>query len=446
MRACDVRVLAATVAFHAVQLDQPLSISGRAIAWFTMAEVELQVADRSGRRGSGRGATILSVPWAWPVAAIDIEDRDRALRELTEELAAATVASGPADPIEHWRVLYGDLDTRLHRLASRYGVAQVPRLAGLLALGAVDSAVHDAWAMTAGRPASTMYDAAHLGSDLGWFDPALAGRYPGEFLGRGRRRLPVQHVVGVSDPLTAAEAGAEARPLTDWLRTEGVHHLKVKVSGDRPEQDAQRVVDVARLGLAEAGQVAVAVDPNEGCADASAALHLVDEIDRIAPEVTPLLRYLEQPVPRDAPAEPEAMARLGDRLPVLLDEGFSDLSMLPQLRDQGWSGVVIKAAKGHSLALLTHAYARCHRLWVAVQDLTALSWALVHSARLVSTFELSAPHLEYNSRQYAPRAAQELLSTLPELAHVRDGQVHLPSSSGPGLYELPSSTTVNGAG
>src|SRR5699024_4988253 len=158
---------------------------------------------------------------------------------------------GPADPIELWRGLYGELDDRLARLASRYAVAQVPRLAGLLPLGAVDSAVHDAWATAAGRPASTMYDAAHLGRDLSWARPALAGRYPGEFLTSSRRRsLPVQHVVGVTDPLTPDEAGAGARPLTDWLRAEGVRYLKVKVSGQEPEQDARRVVDIARLGNA----------------------------------------------------------------------------------------------------------------------------------------------------------------------------------------------------
>src|SRR5699024_6741199 len=103
-------------------------------------------------------------------------------------LAAAVVRSGPADPIELWRGLYGELDDRLARLAARYGVAQVPRLAGLLPLGAVDSAVHDAWAKAAGRPASTMYDATHLGRDLGWLDPTLSGHYPGEFLTRSRRR------------------------------------------------------------------------------------------------------------------------------------------------------------------------------------------------------------------------------------------------------------------
>lgn len=445
MHDSDIQVLAATASFQPIRLALPLSISGREISWFTMAEVEVRVVDRSGRSGAGTGATMLSVPWAWPVAEIDIEARDRALRELTEELAAAALDSGPADPIEHWRALYSGLDDRLTRLASRHAVAQVPRLAGLLALGAVDSAVHDAWAMAAGRPASTMYNAAHLGQDLGWFDPALAGRYPGDFLTRPRESLPVQHVVGVTDPLTPDEADGGVRPLTDWLRTEEVRYLKVKVSGRQPEQDARRVVDVARLGIAELGQVEVAVDPNEGCADAAAALHLVEEIDRIAPDLAPALSYLEQPVPRDGAPEPMTMARLGARLPVLLDEGFTDLSVLSQLPELGWSGVVIKAAKGHSLALLTYAYARAHGLWVSVQDLTAVSWALVHSARLVSLFELSVPHLEYNSRQYAPQAAHELLPGLPELAQVRAGQVRLPGGSGPGLYELPPPAIQEGS-
>ena len=440
MRKSDVQVLSAAASFRPIRLDQPLSISGREISSFSMAVVEVRVVDRTGTPGRGLGTTMLSVPWAWPVADIGLDERDRALRELTEELADALVQTGPGDPITLWRGLYSGLDERLGRLAERYRVPHIPRLAGLLALGAVDSAVHDAWAAAAGRPASTMYDAAHLTDDLGWLDPALTGHYPGDFLTTPRRRLPVQHVVGVSDPLTVAEADDGGRALTEWLRTEGVRSLKVKLSGQRPEQDARRVVDITRLAQAEVGPVEVALDPNEGCAGAEDVLRLLEEIERIAPEVMPALQYLEQPVPRDAPAEPAAMTRLGKRLPVLLDEGFADLSLLPRLRELGWSGVVVKAAKGHSLALLTHAYARAHGLWVVVQDLTAVSWALVHSARLVSTFDLSSVHLEYNSRQYAPGAARELLADLPELIRVRGGRVQLPAPAASGLYELASST------
>lgn len=438
MRETDIRVTAAAVTFQEVRLDQPLSISGRAISWFTVAEVHLETINRIGSSGRGLGASSLSVPWAWPEAEASIETRDQILRELTEELAREAVGAGPADPIEIWRGLYGDLDSRLARSARRHGIAEIPRLAGLLALGAVDNAVHDGWAMAAGQPASTMYHADHLSADLGWLDPTLRGRYPGDFLVAPIRALAVQHVVGVTDPLTAADASTGVRPLTDWLHTDGVNHLKLKVRGLHPDQDARRVVEVARLGAEQMGEIHLAVDPNEGCADAAAAVELLEEIDRIDPDVSRRLDYLEQPVPRGSSANPAEMRPLAARLPVLLDEGFTDLSALPHLADLGWSGVVIKAAKGHSLALLTNAWANALHLWVAVQDLTAISWALVHSARLVSMLDLSARHLEYNSRQYAPAAADALAASLPQLARVRHGQVRLPARDAPGLYQLPT--------
>lgn len=440
MPATDIKVTDATVRFRRVQLDQALSISGRAIAAFTLAEVRVEVVNRAGGRARGLGMSVLSVPWAWPEAQIDVPGRDRALRELTEELARASVGAGPQDPISLWRRLYGDLDARLDDLARRHGVPAVPRLAGLLPLGAVDNAVHDAWALAAGHPASTMYDGDHLGTDLGWLDPALRGRYPGDFLARPLRVLPVQHVVGVDDPLTPAEARTSAeRPLSEWLRTEGVRHLKIKVAGRRPEEDARRVADVARLGRELCGQVRLALDPNEGCTDAAAVQHLLDEIRSLGEGVISAIDYIEQPVPRGPGPQPSALG-LTEGAPVLLDEGFSDLTMLPGLPGLGWSGVVIKAAKGHSLALLSNAVAKAHGLQVAVQDLTAVSWALVHSARLVSLLDPTWPHLEYNSRQYAPAAATALAEHLPGLALVDHGAVRLPSTDGPGLYQLPVPT------
>lgn len=434
VRDTDVTVTGARVRFRPVTLDHPFVISGRPIAGFTVAEVHLEVRDRRGGTAEGTGATVLSVPWAWPRAGVTPERRDEVLRGLTEELASAVVGRPPADPIALWRQLDADLGARLVA-ERRDGTGPVPRLAGLLALGAVDNAVHDAWARAAGLPATAMYGPGYLGSDLAWLDPVLAGQYPGDHLRPAEPVLTVQHVVGLGDPLTADDDGAE-RPLQDWLTAEGVTALKVKVAGQDPDADARRVVAVHAAAAAVAGAVQLSVDPNEGYAGPAEALAMLDAVARLDPDAAAAMTYLEQPLPRDATPDPEGMARLSARLPVLLDEGFTDVTALPHVRRLGWSGVVVKAAKGQTPALLAHSYARATGLALAVQDLTTVDLALAHSVRLTASLLPTWDHLEYNSRQYAPDANAELARRHPRLVQVRDGAVEHPLADVPGLYQL----------
>ena len=128
------------------------------------------------------------------------------------------------------------------------------------------------------------------------------------------------------------------------------------------------------------------------------------------------------------------MAELSARVPVLLDEGLSGLDDLTTLRAHGWSGSVIKAAKGQTLALLAHAFLCRFGLFATIQDLTAVDLALRHSARLAGVLDLSAPQFEYNSRQYAPHINAELARTDPEFATVRDGRIDIGDAVAPGLY------------
>ncbi|HEX6681936.1 MAG TPA: enolase C-terminal domain-like protein [Candidatus Limnocylindrales bacterium] len=418
----DVTVRSARVSFRQIDLDHPFAISGRVISWFTLALVDVEVADRRGRTARGLGASVLSVPWSWPVSTLDVQGRDAILRDLAVRLAEkATAAHGPADPIAHWfRLRAGLEDDAMCAVGWRAGSAPedaggVPQLAAMLALGAVDNAIHDGWARAAGRPAHSMYGAEHLAVDLGdcLGDGALSGRYPIEFLeANPRRRLQVQHVVGVSDPLDGGLLG--------------FRHLKVKLEGRDPSLDAQRLSAVARL----APDASLSLDPNEGYPEPEALGAMLAELP---PDVFRAVSYVEQPFPRDAVPDPDEVRRHSHGKPVLLDEGLDDLSRLPGLAEAGWSGLVVKASKGQTPSLLCHSFARAHGLFVTVQDLTAVDTALEHSARLASVLSLSHPAFEYNSRQYAPSGNRELAGRNPELTTVHDGTIALQDLR-PGLY------------
>ncbi|MGO1465562.1 MAG: enolase C-terminal domain-like protein [Candidatus Corynebacterium faecigallinarum] len=418
--------------FTDIELNPPFVISGRPMTHISAAQVHLDVATRDGERTTGLGASMLSVPWAWPRAEIDLPARDAVLRSLvqtfTDQVADLDLC---ADPFALWRPVYDQLDTTLAAAARAAGIDEIPRLAGLITLGAVDSALHDAWARAAGHSAYAMYTAEYLGQDLGWLSTQLAGVYPGDFLGPARREIPIQHALGVGDPLIDAEAPDRVRSLQQWIRDQGIRHLKMKLAGD-PEADAARITETRQVMARFPGASTLSVDPNEAYTVPELD-RMLDCLEQLDPGAAEAITYLEQPFPRDQESDPEHMARLTGRFPVLLDEGYSRLEQLLELGEQGWSGVVIKAIKGQSHAMITYAAARALGLKIAIQDLTTVGAALEHSLGLAASVQASWPQVEYNSRQFAPAASAELAGRAPELVDVCDGQVQW-QADGVGLY------------
>jgi L-alanine-DL-glutamate epimerase-like enolase superfamily enzyme len=146
--------------------------------------------------------------------------------------------------------------------------------------------------------------------------------------------------------------------------------------------------------------------------------------------------YIEQPVPRGLSVDPDRMRALSRRVPVLMDEGFTSLSALTSMGEEGWSGVVIKAGKGQTPAVVAAAVARRLGLRVAVQDLTATGAAFVHSVQLARRLHTAGVRVEYNSRQYAPGANSGLRRRMPGLADVVDGRIRTDGLDGRGLYGM----------
>ena len=433
-RSSDIRVTEAEVRFRDVELEPPFVISGRPMTHFTAVTVHLEVVSRVGRTATGVGAGILSVPWSWPRSGIELGARDQVLRDLVSELAARSATPGFGDPFVLWRPLYEQLDATLAGAARSAGVESIPRLAGLLALGSVDNALHDAWSRAAGIPLTSMYTKEHLREDLSRYGALGKGLYPADTLRPPRRALPVQHALGVGDPLTADTAGPGVRDLEDWIRAEGVHHLKLKLTGDA-RADFEHVWAVHRLAAPLRPDLRLSLDPNESYT-LPALIELLDALAREEPAVLGAIDYLEQPTPRGQEPDPEELREVAARIPVLLDEGYSRLSQLATLAEQGWSGVVVKAAKGQSHAMITQALASTAGLRVTIQDLTAVDLALEHSLGLAAVLPVSWPGVEYNSRQYAPGANAELAARRPEAVIVQDGHVAW-HPGGLGLTALP---------
>jgi L-alanine-DL-glutamate epimerase-like enolase superfamily enzyme len=145
------------------------------------------------------------------------------------------------------------------------------------------------------------------------------------------------------------------------------------------------------------------------------------------------VQYIEQPTHRDLRANPENRMHRAARIkPVVIDESLVDLESLLLAREQGYSGVALKACKGHSEALLMAAAAQKYNMFLCVQDLTCVGASFLHSASLAARVPTVAA-IEGNGRQYCPRGNEGWSDRYPGMFHITDGTVSTAELSGPGL-------------
>ena len=108
--------------------------------------------------------------------------------------------------------------------------------------------------------------------------------------------------------------------------------------------------------------------------------------------------------------------------PVVIDESLVDLSSLLMSRELGYSGVALKACKGHSEALLMGAAAQKYGMFLCVQDLTCPGASFLHSAALAARIPTVAA-IEGNGRQYCPAGNLGWTDRYPSMFEITDGTV-----------------------
>jgi L-alanine-DL-glutamate epimerase-like enolase superfamily enzyme len=447
----DLRVEGVEIEFRAERLAVPLQLSRGPITATTYAVVTVQARTRLGTPTTGVGAILLSELWAFPEPRLTQPEKAGLMRRVCEQLAAVLTAVECADPLQIGFALEKQLPALGQEVAAASALSaglSIPMLALLNCLAPFDAALHDAWGRALGRPAYLCYTEEFLSADLSaCLGADFVGCYPGPELRPRRTQLWVQHVVGLSDPLTPAEVDPNHLPpsglppdLQSWIRRDQVRVFKLKAAGRNPAEDAQRLADVYRVAsetlaaLGVAARPRLSCDPNEGYVDVAGLVELLDRLASDHPAAFAALAYLEQPTPRDLARYNFTLEEASRRKPILVDESLDRLEHLPLLRPLGWSGLAVKTCKGHTHSLLAYCWARRHHLYITIQDLTNPGRALVHSANLASYLALAYNDLECNSRQYMPAAAPAEQAAYRPYFQVVGGAVLLPSQPGPGLY------------
>jgi L-alanine-DL-glutamate epimerase-like enolase superfamily enzyme len=444
----DIRTIGAALYFLPVQTRVPLKFGPETLTRVTCARARVTVADASGKKAEGWGETPLSVQWVWP-SALPYEEREAALKEFCAELAELWAAlQTPGHPLELGHDFQETvLPSWLQGFNQRHrrGREPMPWLAALLCCSAFDLAVHDAYGVLHLCPTYSTYTAQFMNRDLGhYLKPAqfsrvsFQKRFPADFLRPTRaEKLVAWHLVGGLDLLEPAElTGAEPNDgypvlLGDWIKRDGLKCLKVKLRGNDPQWDYQRLTKVGGIAI-DHNLNWLSADFNCTVTDPDYVNSMLDRLRDEHPRLYGMILYVEQPFPYDLEQNLIDVRGVAARKPLFLDESAHDWRHIRLGRELGWSGVALKTCKTQTGAILSGCWAKAHGLSLMVQDLTNPMLAQISHVQLAAHMG-TIMGVETNSMQFYPEASRPEAEVHPGLYARRGGVVDLATVSGPGL-------------
>lgn len=451
------RIVATRVFLLPVVMRVPLKFGPETVTSVTCARVSVDVADEQGRRATGWGETPLSVTWVWP-SSLAYADRLERMLEFTRRVARELPRCNfEGHALEIGRdfqeeVLPGLLESFDEEHA---GAEPMPWLAALVCYSAFDLAAHDALGWLVDRPVFQTLGRAYLKRDLADLiedQPAFRGKYPADFLVKPpRQQLAAWHLVGGLDPLEPEDLTSpppqDGYPvlLRDWIATDGLKCLKVKLRGNDADWDYHRLVKVGQIGQ-EAGVEWLTADFNCTVRDPVYVNDILDRLQVEHPRAHQMILYVEQPFPYELEKDRIDVRGLAARKPLFLDESAHDWRHVRLGRDLGWTGVALKTCKTLTGALFSACWAQAHGMSLMVQDLTNPMLAQISHVGLAANVP-TILGVETNGMQFYPDASAPEAAVHPGVFRRRNGQVDLSTIKGPGFgyrlseirRELPSS-------
>ena len=179
--------------------------------------------------------------WAWPSRLINTERTLAAMLEFAQQCAdRARQCSEAGHPLEITHALASEHDQIAADVQQRLGLEEaIPRLAQLVAASPLEAAIYDAYGRSLEQNAYNLLSGQYVNRDLSAY---LSDEFAGEFLDQytlrePKARMPLYHLVGALDPLTAADLSTRINDglpetLGEWIVADGLTHLKIKLAGD----------------------------------------------------------------------------------------------------------------------------------------------------------------------------------------------------------------------
>ena len=443
----DIRLVEVTSRTERIAYRSPIKFGGRVVTDAVLLHVTAAVETRSGKRGVGFGSMPIGNVWGWPSQQVSAPDGERTMVELGERLAKqANDYHESGHPLDITHDLAKQYDPTAAEITTAAGLPErMPRLAQMVSASPLEAAVHDGYGKALGQNSYNLLSSEYVHRDLAaYLTPEFAGEYLDRYtLREPKARMPLYHLVGALDPLSEGDIKQRIddglpNTLPEWIAYNGLTHMKIKLNGDDLKWDVERVVGVEAVAApAQAARGCKAwnysLDFNEKCANVQYVLDFLAQLKERSPQALERVQYIEQPTHRDLRANPENRMHAAAKIkPVVIDESLVDLDSLLYCRELGYSGVALKACKGHTEALLMGAAAQKYKMFLCVQDLSCPGYSFLHSASLSARIPTVAA-IEGNSRQYCPVGNLGWRDKYPSMFCVTDGTLGTSVLNGPGL-------------
>jgi len=253
--------------------------------------------------------------------------------------------------------------------------------------------------------------------------------------------MPAWHLVGGKDLLDDSELTGDEPDdgypvlLPDWIKRDGLTCLKVKLRGNDPEWDYERLINVGEIAI---NNDVLWLTSDFNCTVTEPA-YVNDILDRLMdeyPGIYQMILYVEQPFPYDLEENQIDVHSVSARKPLFMDESAHDWKLVRLGRSLGWTGVALKTCKTQTGALLSLCWAKAHGMTLMVQDLTNPMLAQIPHV-LLAAYAGTIMGVETNAMQFYPAASAPEEVVHPGVYQRRDGQVDLSTIKGPGFgYRL----------
>jgi len=444
----DVKPVAAKLYFIPVKMRIPLKFGFETCTESVCLRVCMTVENAKGQRAEGWGETPLAVTWVWP-GNMEYQKRSEMMQLFSKMLAQAWAEFDEmGHPIEVGSEFTNSVLPELLKKInlSRDDEAEpMPWLAGLVCCSAFDIALHDAYGQLLGRDVYSTYNAEFMNYDLSHFinpaddtDISFKGSFPSDFINYPEyKMLWAWHLVGGTDLLDKSElTGNEPDDgfpvlLPDWIKRDGLKCLKVKLLGNDPNWDYNRLVKIGNIAI-DNEVFWLTSDFNCTVSEPAYVNEILDRLMAEHPRIYQMILYVEQPFLYDLEKNRIDVHSVSARKPLFMDESAHNWQLVRLGRSLGWTGVALKTCKTQTGALLMLCWARAHGMTLMVQDLTNPMLAQIPHLRLAA-HSGTIMGVETNSMQFYPAASRPEEAVHPGLYKRRQGQVDLSSLSGPGF-------------
>ena len=354
---------------------------------------------------------------------------------------------------------YLALDDRVHDEAVE---RNWPDLLAGFGTSLVERAVIDAVGRATNSSLNQLVRKNVLGISAGEIHPELSGTEPAAWLPQEpRRQLYVRHTIGLADPLSSNDIPAGERlndgfpqSVDQYIDQKGIQYFKIKLANqlDHDVARLEQFVSVVEPRLGK--RYRLTLDGNEQYKQADDFSELIEQLRCNAKLVTLLANTLviEQPLERSIALDSQHTAsirKLGETIPVIIDESDGTRDSYRQAIDCGYRGVSSKSCKGVLRSLLNagltwhlNQTTGSSPFVMTGEDLCSVGVIPVQSDLcLVATLGLE--HIERNGHHYhpgisylPPEEQEAALKAHPDFLGRRQGVIG-PNVVG-GLFEIAS--------